>query len=234
MFCQRPYVSKSITDKDVNELKTYIELGFGFDSSPIDDDRCLSDTLPPSASTLPSTNATMMLSSSDCDNTPSPLSSPHSSVFITSKVATFVPKGELDGEIGDAHMAMQARCEWGLQMAGNDDEVNEGLKPLTNYGGYLNPRTHRTTHETLTRDLPATRRQQLRRRVTLTASDSDDDHNPVMRARQSRMTRGARSTRATRDPINSGEQRPIKDLWFICASNKDRDLALHRACKWHY
>ncbi|KAL2322895.1 hypothetical protein Fmac_027274 [Flemingia macrophylla] len=38
--------SKSVTNKDVDELKACIELGFRFDSSPIDDNRRLSDTLP--------------------------------------------------------------------------------------------------------------------------------------------------------------------------------------------
>ncbi|KAL2330790.1 hypothetical protein Fmac_018371 [Flemingia macrophylla] len=71
-------------------FKHYCELGFGFDSSPVDDDRCLSDTLPVvglyyaikkryNNCLLSKTTS----SSSDCDNTPSPFGSPHSSVFTT-------------------------------------------------------------------------------------------------------------------------------------------------------
>ncbi|KAL2348397.1 hypothetical protein Fmac_002397 [Flemingia macrophylla] len=82
--------SRSVTDEDVDELKACIELGFGFDSSPVDDDRRLSDTLPAlglyyavnkryNDSLLSKTTP----SSSDCDSTPSPLGSPHSSVFTT-------------------------------------------------------------------------------------------------------------------------------------------------------
>ncbi|KAL2330979.1 hypothetical protein Fmac_018560 [Flemingia macrophylla] len=60
------------------------------------------------------------------------------------------------------------------------------------------------------------------------ASDSDDDHDPVTRARQSRATRGARSTRATQATINNGEQCPIKGLGFsVVTPQKEEDPSLH-------
>ncbi|KAL2327374.1 hypothetical protein Fmac_020801 [Flemingia macrophylla] len=76
----------------VSLFKHYCELGFGFGSSPVDDDCCLSDTLPALNLyyTVNKRYNNFLLSktkpsSSDCDNTPYPIGSPHSSVFTTDK-----------------------------------------------------------------------------------------------------------------------------------------------------
>ncbi|KAL2347424.1 hypothetical protein Fmac_001424 [Flemingia macrophylla] len=76
----------------VSPFKHYYELGFGFGSSPVNDDRCLSATLP-ALGLYHAVNkcyndfllSKMMSSSSDCDNTPYSLGSSHSSVFTTGK-----------------------------------------------------------------------------------------------------------------------------------------------------
>ncbi|KAL2336957.1 hypothetical protein Fmac_011403 [Flemingia macrophylla] len=83
-----PKLSHTFPAFHVSLFKHYCELGFGFVSSPINDDHYLSDTLPVvglyyaikkryNNSLLSKTTS----SSSDCDNTPSPFGSPHSSVF---------------------------------------------------------------------------------------------------------------------------------------------------------
>ncbi|KAL2330528.1 hypothetical protein Fmac_018109 [Flemingia macrophylla] len=49
LWCKGNYknrLSRSVTDENIDELKACIELGFGFDSSPVDGNRHLSDTLP--------------------------------------------------------------------------------------------------------------------------------------------------------------------------------------------
>ncbi|KAL2347941.1 hypothetical protein Fmac_001941 [Flemingia macrophylla] len=85
-------LSRTFPAFPVSLFKNYCELGFGFDSSPVDDDRCLSDTLLVvglyyainkryNNCLLSKTTS----SSSDCDNTPSPFGSPHSSIFTIGK-----------------------------------------------------------------------------------------------------------------------------------------------------
>lgn len=87
--------SRSVTDEDVDELKACIELGFGFDSSPeVELDQRLSDTLPAlglyhavnkryNDSRVSKPTPSSSAAASDCDSTPSPLGSPHSSIFTT-------------------------------------------------------------------------------------------------------------------------------------------------------
>lgn len=80
--------SKSVTDEDLDELKACIELGFGFNSPELMDQR-LSDTLPAlglyyavnkhysdHAFSKPVTAPSCSSTASDCDS-PSPLGSPH-------------------------------------------------------------------------------------------------------------------------------------------------------------
>ncbi|KAL2322555.1 hypothetical protein Fmac_026934 [Flemingia macrophylla] len=76
----------------VDSTKHYCELGFKFDSSPVDNDRCLSDTLSVVGLYYAINKhynnclfSKTTSSSSDWDNTPSPFGSPHSSVFTAGK-----------------------------------------------------------------------------------------------------------------------------------------------------
>ncbi|XP_016173318.1 DNA repair protein recA homolog 3, mitochondrial [Arachis ipaensis] len=48
-------------------------------------------------------------------------------VIVVDSVAALVPKGELDGEMGDAHMAMQARLSWSVR------------SKLSTFGGFGGP-----------------------------------------------------------------------------------------------